>query len=552
MEIEKMRIPRSCMLLLLVAASTFALCGSAYSGQSDSKIRQAEFSTIVFFVVFAVLTLLISFWASRRATSSSEYLTAGSSISSGQNGLAIAGDYMSAGAFLGLSGAIYASGLDGMFLAASYLASWPIVLFLVAEPLRRLGKYSFADVLTHKLRERPIRILAGTSTIVIVSFYLVAQMVGAGELISLLFGIGYGPAVIMVGLLMIVFSTLGGMRAATWVQIIKAILMIGGSAMIAALVLARFGFNVSDLLKTAASNHPNGNGITDIRGFAQDAVATLSLGIGVLFGTAGLPHILMRFFTVSDERAARVSVFYATCLIGLFFAMLFIIGYGSIALLRGDPTYANAGGALFGGNNLAPIHLARAVGGSLLAGFISAVAFATILAVVSGLLIAGASSAANDLVVGLSDRQLDEYMRLRISRFAAMVLGVLGILLGLACEGQNVAYLLALATAIAASANFPLLLLAIYWDGLTTRGAVVGGTFGLVSSVVLTAMGPTVWSKVLGLGPAIFPYDSPALFTVPLTLFVCWLVSIAKAEPQKDWQFAQPAALAQYVDSSNA
>jgi len=295
------------------------------------------------------------------------------------------------------------------------------------------------------------------------------------------------------------------------------------------------------------SNHPNGNKIMDIRGFSQDAIATLSLGVGILFGTAGLPHILMRFFTVSDERAARVSVFYATCLIGLFFAMLFVIGYGSIAILRGDATYASASGALFGGNNLAPIQLARAVGGSLLAGFISAVAFATILAVVSGLLIAGASSAANDLVVGLSGRQLDERMRLRISRIAAMALGVLGILLGLACEGQNVAYLLALATAIAASANFPLLLLAIYWDGLTTRGAVVGGTFGLVSSVVLTAMGPTIWSKVLGLGPAIFPYDSPALFTVPLTLFVCWLVSIATAEAEKDWRLTQPS-VAQYVE----
>jgi cation/acetate symporter len=529
-----MRFPRNSVLLLLATVSTFGAAGAAYSAQADSQIRQADFSTIVFFVVFAVLTLLIGFWGGRRATSSSEYLTARSSISAGQNGLAIAGDYMSAGAFLGLSGAIYASGLDGMFLAASYLASWPIVLFLVAEPLRRLGKYSFADVLTHKLQERPIRILAGASTIVIVSFYLVAQMVGAGELISLLFGIGYGPAVIMVGLLMIVFSTLGGMRAATWVQIIKAVLMICGSAMIVVLALTRFGFSVSDLLKTAAANHPNGNTIMDIHGFSLDAIATLSLGVGILFGTAGLPHILMRFFTVNDERAARVSVFYATCLIALFFTMLFFIGYGSIAILRGDATYANASGALFGGNNLAPIHLARAVGGSVLAGFISAVAFATILAVVSGLIIAGASSATNDLVVGLSGRHLDERMRLRISRISALALGVLGIVFGLACEGQNVAYLLALATAIAASANFPLLLLAIYWDGLTTRGAVVGGAFGLISSVALTAMGPTIWSKVLGLGPAIFPYDSPALFTVPLTLLVCWLVSIAKAEPERD------------------
>jgi cation/acetate symporter len=542
-----MRFPRNSVLLLVATVSTFGAAGVAYSAQSDSQIRQADFSTIVFFVVFALLVLLIGFWGGRRATSSSEYLTARSSISAGQNGLAIAGDYMSAGAFLGLSGAIYASGLDGMFLAASYLASWPIVLFLVAEPLRRLGKYSFADVLTHKLQERPIRILAGASTIVIVSFYLVAQMVGAGELISLLFGIGYGPAVIMVGLLMIVFSTLGGMRAATWVQIIKAVLMICGSAMIVVLALTRFGFSVSDLLRTAAANHPNGNTIMDIHGFSLDAIATLSLGVGILFGTAGLPHILMRFFTVNDERAARVSVFYATCLIALFFTMLFFIGYGSIAILRGDTTYANASGALFGGNNLAPIHLARAVGGSVLAGFISAVAFATILAVVSGLIIAGASSATNDLVVGLSGRHLDERMRLRISRISALALGVLGIVFGLACEGQNVAYLLALATAIAASANFPLLLLAIYWDGLTTRGAVAGGAFGLISSVVLTAMGPTIWSKVLGLGPAIFPYDSPALFTVPLTLLVCWLVSIAKAEPERDWRLAQPS-VAQYVE----
>ncbi|WP_354112559.1 cation acetate symporter [Bradyrhizobium sp. RT3a] len=533
--------------LVLAIAYTIGVGGSAYSAQSESQVRQADGSTILFFVVFAVLTLLISFWAARRATSSSEYLTAGSSISSGQNGLAIAGDYMSAGAFLGLSGAIYASGLDGMFLAASYLASWPIVLFLVAEPLRRLGKYSFADVLTHKLRERPVRILAGSSTLVIVSFYLVAQMVGAGELISLLFGIGYTPAIIMVGALMIVFSTLGGMRAATWVQIIKAILMIGGSSMIAALVLVRFGFDMSKLFKTAVNNHPIGLGIMDVRGFAQDGVATLSLGAGVLFGTAGLPHILMRFFTVSDERAARLSVFYATCLIGLFFVMLFFIGYGSIALLRGDATYAGANGALLGGNNLAPIHLARAVGGSILAGFISAVAFATILAVVSGLLIAGASSAANDLVVGLSGRQLTERTRLQVSRISAVALGVLGILLGLACEGQNVAYLLALATAIAASANFPLLILAIYWDGLTTRGAVIGGTFGLISSVVLTAMGPTIWSKVLGLGPAIFPYDSPALVTLPLTLLVCWLVSITKAEPEEDWRLTGPS-VARYVE----
>ena len=397
------------------------------------------------------------------------------------------------------------------------------------------------------MRERPIRILAGTSTLVVVSFYLVAQMVGAGELISLLFGIGYGPAVIMVGLLMIVFSTLGGMRAATWVQIIKAILMIGGSAMIATLVLARFGFNVSDLFKTATSHHPSGNKIMDIRGFAQDAVATLSLGVGILFGTAGLPHILMRFFTVSDERAARVSVFYATCLIGLFFAMLFVIGYG-IALLRGDAAYANASGALFGGNNLAPIHLARAVGGSILAGFISAVAFATILAVVSGLLIAGASSAANDLVVGLSGRQLDERMRLRISRIAAMALGVLGILLGLACAGAERSLPPCAChsdssqrqLSIAAPGN----LLGRFDDAWCghwrhLRPCLVGCFDGDGADYLVE--GTRSWPCDLS------RTTRQHCSRCPSRCLICWLMSIATAEFEKDWQLAQPS-VAQYVE----
>jgi cation/acetate symporter len=517
----------------ILPLSVFAISAVTWLPQSEA---QAATSSIgagasptmwVFFAAFLSLTLAICVWAAHRTQSTDEYLAAGSSITTVQNGLAIAGDYMSAGAFLGLTGAMFASGLDGFFLAATYLASWPIVLFLVAEPLRKLGRYSLADVLTHRLSERPVRILCAMCSLTIISFYLVAQLVGAGELIGLLIGVPYNWAVLSAGAVMIAFAIFGGMRGATWVQIIKAALMLIGGGIIALLCLARFGFSLTGLLSSAAQAHVAGTRILSIKGFAQDGIATTSLAIGVLFGTAGLPHILMRFLTVKDERSARVSVFYATCLIGLFFLLLLPIGFGSIAILNGDAARTTSNGALVGGANMAAIHLADALGGSALTGFIAAVAFATILAVVCGLLIAGASSATNDLVAGLRGEALGEHARLVTVRVTAAVLGIIGIVLAIAFKGQNVAYMIALATSIAASANFPLLILTIYWRGLTTLGAVVGGTFGLVSSVLLTVMGPTVWTKVLGFGTAPFPYDSPALFTVPPTFLVCWAVSLA-------------------------
>ncbi|MCJ2048941.1 sodium:solute symporter family transporter [Methylobacterium sp. J-070] len=520
------------LALPVLGAVPLSVASAADAWAAAGAPQQGHGVTLTFFSVFLVLTLGICVLAARRSDGVDEFLAAGSSITARQNGLATAGDYMSAGAFLGLTGAIYVSGLDGMFLAASYLASWPIVLFVMAEPLRRLGKYSIADVLTHTLDERPARILAAVCALVVTSFYLVAQMVGAGELMALLFGVAYRPAVISTGLVMIGFAALGGMRAATWVQIVKAILMIVGAAIISGGAMRAFGFDTAALLAAAERSHPRGGDIVNTYGFSKDIFATISLGAGILFGTAGLPHILMRFFTVRDERAARVSVFYATCLIAIFFLLILPIGYGSIALLRGDPTFANADGNLRGGNNMAPIHLAAVVGGDWLVGFISAVAFATILAVVSGLLIAGASSMTNDLLVGLRGRPLGPKARLKASRLAAVGLGCLGIGMAILFEGQNVAYMIALATTIAGSANFPLLVLAIYWRGLTTAGAVAGGGVGLVSSVVLTGLGPTVWTKVLNMGPPLFPYDAPALITMPLAFGTCWIVSLVSRRTQ--------------------
>lgn len=501
------------------------MLGATEALADSSALLGSQWTTFTFFGVFLAITLGLCALAARRVNSADEYLAASSSITAAQNGFAIAGDYMSAGAFLGLTGAIYASGVDGLFLAATYLASWPVVLFLVAEPLRRLGRYSLADVLAHKLNERPIRVLSAACSLTIICFYLVAQLVGAGELLGLLLGVSYRTAVLGGGALMIVLAIFGGMRGATWVQIIKAVLMLLCGVIIATLCLAKFNFDIGALLREAANTHPSHQRILGIRAFAQDGIATTSLAIGVLFGTAGLPHILMRFFTVRDERAARLSVFYATCLIGLFFMLLLPIGFGSISLLRSLPGHLQPDGSVMGGTNMVAIHLADIVGSSALTGFVISVAFATILAVVCGLLIAGASATTNDLIAGLRGRPLTERTKMITVRSTAAVLGVVAIALAIAFQGQNVAYLIAMATAIAASANFPLLMLAIYWPGLSTAGALAGGAFGLISSVTLTIMGPTVWSKVLGLGVAPFPYDSPAILTVPATFLVCLAVS---------------------------
>ena len=481
---------------------------------------------IALFLAFVALTLLITWRAARRTASSASFYTGSGDLPAFANGLAIAGDYMSAAAFLGVSGIITTTGFDGMLYGIGFVVGWPIVLFLVAEKLRRLGRFTFADALSVHLDEKPVRVFAAVSSLVVIAFYLIAQMVGAGQLVQLLFGLDYNYALVIVGALMICYVTFGGMLATTWVQIIKATLLLCGAALVAVLTLARFGFSLSALLDQAVAVHPRHAGILAPAAIAASPINGLSLGIALMFGTSGLPHILMRFFTVRDVRAARLSVFYAALLNASFFMLVFVIGFGAIALLLPDPAYLAAGGGLRGGANMAAIHLAHAVGGDALMGFISAVAFATILAVVSGLTLAGASAISHDLYArtfgGTNERR-----ELLVSRVATVVIGILAIALGMAFRTQNVAYMVGLAFAVAASANFPVLFLAMNWRGLTTSGAIAGGVTGLVSAVGLTVIGPAIWVKTLGYAAPIFPYDPPAIVSVPLAFLVAVVVSMA-------------------------
>jgi cation/acetate symporter len=482
---------------------------------------------ITMFLAFVAVSLGITFWAARRGTrTASDFYAAGGGLSGVQNGLAIAGDYTSAATFLGVTALIYVSGYDGMIYAIGFLVGFPMILFLIAEPLRNLGRFTFADVAAYRLSERPVRVLAGVNTLVIVLFYLIAQMVGAGKLIQLLFGLPYATAVGMVGLLMMAYVGFGGMLATTWVQIIKAVLLLSGSALMSMLILSSFGFSLEALFAHAVEIHPKGQAIMAPGGLVKDPVSAMSLGVALIFGTAGLPHILMRFFTVGDARQARVSVLVATGFITVFYTLLFVLGFGAIALVSGDPTFKDAAGGLIGGNNMVALHLADKLGGSLLLGFISAVAFATILAVVSGLTIAGASAASHDLFARVIRRgQASEQEEVRVSKGAVIVISLAAMGLGILFENQNIAFMVGLVFAIAASANFPVIYLSVAWPGLTTRGAVTGSLVGLISALILVTLSPGVWTTTLGLGQAPFPYDNPALFSVPLAFLVTWLVS---------------------------
>ncbi|WP_158808828.1 sodium/solute symporter [Beijerinckia sp. L45] len=480
---------------------------------------------IALFLVFVGITLVITWRVAARSRTRASFYTAGGDITALQNGLAMAGDFLSAAAFLGITAVITTSGFDGILYALGFLMGWPVLLFLVAEPLRAIGSFSFADVLARRLSERPMRIMAACNSLVVIVFYLIAQMVGAGQLIELLFGLDYVYALVIVGCLMIIYVTFGGMAATTWVQIIKAGLFLAGAVLIAILTLAQFGFDPVALLTKAVAVHPKHQAILASSALRADPVSAFSLAIALTFGTAGLPHILMRFFTVADVRTARVSVLYTTAFIGSFFLLVMIIGYGAVALVLPDPAYHTAAGALRGGGNMAAIHLAHAVGGASMMGFISAVGFATILAVVSGLTLAGASAVSHDLYAR-AFRRTNERLEMRVSRIATVALGVLAVALGLVFRSQNVAYMVALAFAVAASANFPVLVLAIYWRGLTTAGAIAGGVTGLVSAVGLTVIGPAVWVKVLGHAAPLFPFDPPAIVTMPLAFAVAIGVSL--------------------------
>lgn len=503
-------------------------------------------TAIGMFSAFVILTLFITYWAAKRMTGTKNFYSAGGNITGFQNGLAIAGDYMSAASFLGISGLVFSAGYDGLIYSIGFLVGWPIILLIIAEPLRNLGKFTFADVACYRLQQKPTRTLAALGTLATVALYLIAQMVGSGKLIEVLFGMEYIHAVILVGTLMMVYVTFGGMIATTWVQIIKACLLLFGATLLAFLVLSHFNFSVTDLFKTAIDKHPKGFDIMAPGGLISDPISAISLGLALMFGTAGLPHILMRFFTVPDAKQAHRSVFFATGFIGYFYILTFIIGFGAIAFLLGNPTYLDDAGGLIGGNNMAAIQLSSALGGDMMLGFISAVAFATILAVVSGLTLAGASAISHDLYANVICKgKANEKKELHISRLATIGLGVTAIVLGILFEKQNVAFMVGLAFAIAASANFPILLLSMYWKGLTTRGAVIGGGLGLLTAILLVILGPIVWVDVLGNAKAIFPYKYPALFSMSVAFIGIWLFSKTDGSDTAEKERAQFEA--QYV-----
>lgn len=519
---------RKIFIPLLLATSVFAQTQEAGLAQGGVNVP-----AVVMFLIFVGATLGITYWASKRTKTAKDFYTAGGGITGTQNGLAIAGDYMSAASFLGISGLVYLQGYDGLIYSIGFLVGWPIVLFLISEQLRNLGKYTFADVASYRLRQKPIRTLAAFGSIAVVLLYLIAQMVGSGKLIQILFGLPYELAVVVVGILMISYVTVGGMLATTWVQVIKAVLLLSGATFMALAVLAYYNFNPADLFQGAVDAHANGIEIMSPGGLVSDPISAISLGMALMFGVAGLPHILMRFFTVADAKEARKSVFVATGFIGYFYILTFIIGFGAIVLVSTNPAYFDAVGDLFGGDNMAAVHLAHAVGGDLFLGFISAVAFATILAVVSGLTLAGASAISHDLYSNvIAAGNVDEKTEMRVSKYATIGIGIVAILLGIAFENQNIAFMVGLAFAIAASANFPILFLSIFWKQLTTRGAVIGGSLGLATAVILVILGPVVWVDVFGNAEAIFPYKYPALFSIVVAFASIYIFSITDKSDQ--------------------
>ena len=513
--------------LILAALGALPLGAQAADAISGAVERQpTNWQAIIMFLVFVGATLGITWWASKRTRSRSDYYTAGGNITGFQNGLAIAGDFMSAASFLGISALVYTSGYDGLIYSLGFLVGWPIILFLIAERLRNLGRYTFADVASYRLKQKPIRTLSACGSLVVVALYLIAQMVGAGKLIQLLFGLNYHVAVVLVGILMVLYVLFGGMLATTWVQIIKAVLLLFGASFMAIMVMKTVGFSFNNLFSQAMAVHPKGAAIMSPGGLVKDPISALSLGLGLMFGTAGLPHILMRFFTVSDAREARKSVFWATGFMGYFYFLTFIIGFGAILLVGANPAFKDAAGALIGGNNMAAVHLADAVGGSTFLGFISAVAFATILAVVAGLTLAGASAVSHDLYASVYRKgEASEKDELRVSKITVLILGVVAIALGILFEKQNIAFMVGLAFSIAASCNFPIILLSMYWSKLTTRGAMIGGWAGLLTAVILMILGPTVWVQVLGHSAPVFPYEYPALFSMLVAFIGIWFFS---------------------------
>jgi cation/acetate symporter len=488
---------------------------------------------ITFFLIFIVLSLGITAWAARKTRTTDQFYTAGRSVTAFQNGLALAGDYMSAASFLGIAGLVAVSGFDGLIYSIGFLVGWPIVMFLIAEPLRNLGRYTFADVLAARLQQKPIRIAASIGSLAVIAFYLIAQMVGAGNLIRLLFGLPYEAAVVIVGLVMLAYVLFGGMIATTWVQIVKAVLLLAGATLLAGLVLARFNFNPLALFEAAAQRY--GDSVLAPGRQVTDPIDAVSLGLALMLGTAGLPHILMRFYTVPDAKTARTSVGLATAVIGFFYLLTFILGFGAMVIVSREAIT----GIDAGGNMAAPL-LAAAVGGTPFLGFIAAVAFATILAVVAGLTLSGAATLSHDLWVNVvRGAHASEREQLVVARTATVLLAILSIFLGIIFKGQNVAYMVGLAFAIAASANFPALVLSIFWGRLTTAGAVSSMIVGTFSAIALIYLSPTIQIDILKHPDAWFPLRNPGIVTIPLSFAVAVLVSLIRPVPLESKKFIE-------------
>lgn len=499
----------------------------------QTVIGQTNPVAIFFFLLFVVVTLAITYWAAKRTRTTKEFYAAGRNITGFQNGLALAGDYMSAASFLGIAGLVSTKGYDGLIYSVGWLVGWPIIMFLIAEPLRNLGKYTFADVVAYRLSQRPIRSAAALGSIITVLTYLTAQMVGAGTLVKLMFGLPYEVAVVIVGALMIAYVLFGGMLATTWVQIIKAVLLLGGATLLVILTLAQFGFSYGELFNQAAQKY--GDKFLEPGGLVTNPVDAFSLGLALMFGTAGLPHILMRFYTVPNAKEARKSVFYATGFIGYFYILTFTIGFGAAVLVGQDIIK----GIDKGGNMAAPL-LAEVLGGNIFLGFLAAVAFATILAVVAGLTLAGASALSHDLYVGVIRKGVSaEKEEVKVAKIATLILGITAIFLGIIFKGQNVAFMVGLAFAVAASANFPALFMSIVWKRFTTKGAVASIITGLVLATVLIILSPTVWVDIFKNPAPVFPLKNPGLISMAAAFIVGIIVSLATREPQAEAKFEE-------------
>jgi len=513
------------------AALALGWVGLAAAAPDVGQVQKQALNihAIVMFFIFVMMTLGITYWAAKRTKTASDYYSAGGGITGTQNGLAIAGDYMSAATLLGLTSLTYFQGFDGYIYCICFYVGWPFIMFIMAERLRNLGKFTFADITSYRLDQRKVRTVAAIGSLTVVVFYLIAQMVGAGQLIKLLFGLEYWIAVVIVGVLMVVYVTFGGMIATTWVQIIKACLLLGGGTLVMLLAFSQFGFNFETLATKAVENSKKGIALMGPGSLLADPITAVSLSLGLMFGTAGLPHILMRFFTVPNAKEARKSVFIATLCVGFFFTVVAIMGLAAITIVGTNPQYFEGGdlaGKLLGGGNMPAMHLAHAVGGNMMLGFLSAVAFATILAVVSGLALAGASAISHDIYANvIRQGQATEAEEVRVSKRSSLFLGVLAVLLGIAFEKQNVAFMVGLAFGVAASCNFPVLILSMYWKGLTTRGAIWGSIAGLISAVLIVVLSKAVWVTVLGNKDPIFPYEQPAIFSMPIAFFFAWLGS---------------------------